>query len=73
MASNPYRKPAPATPNLAVPGVGEPMGRPGHPYASGTMPPGPNAPYPRLPEARPGTLPKGGAKIGKGAPPQPSK
>lgn len=73
MAANPYRKPAPSMPNPATPGVGEPTGHPGHLYASSTMPAGNTDPYPRVPEAKPGTVPKGGPKIGKGAPAQPSK
>lgn len=77
MAGNLYRVPAPSHPDNSQPGVGEPPGRPGHPYvasAGGSTKPAPaTAPNPRLPEAKPGTVPKGGAKSPKGAPPQPSK
>jgi hypothetical protein len=68
---------------LTKPGVGEPPGRPGHPYVnaapsmtnmgSGTTPGPANAPYPRLPEAPAKTVPKGGAVLPKGEPPQPAK
>jgi hypothetical protein len=68
--ANMYRTPVPARPSNASPGVGEPAGHPGHPYVAGSTG---TAPNPQLPEAKPGTVPKGGAATPKGSPPNPTK